>query len=119
VILKEPVASARGLQLVVRQDLEWEVETPVEFVLPLLREAARADNETPLEVTAGDKFLDQQTGHDGLPGAGIVGEEKSQRLAWEQLLVNRRDLVRQWFDYRSVNGKHRVEEVSQSNTVSL
>jgi hypothetical protein len=40
-IFKEPVSSPRRFKLVVRQNLEWQMEAPVEFVLPLLGKASR------------------------------------------------------------------------------
>jgi hypothetical protein len=43
VVLEEPVSRARRLELVVRQDLEREVEAAVELVLPLLGEASGTD----------------------------------------------------------------------------
>src|SRR5262245_13885072 len=46
VVFDEPVAGARGLQFVVGQDLECQVEAARELVLPLLGEAAGADDET-------------------------------------------------------------------------
>ena len=54
---EEPVAGARRLQLVVGENLERQMEAAVEFVLPLLGEAAGADDEAPLQVAAGDQLL--------------------------------------------------------------
>ena len=45
-----------------------------ELVLPLFDEATRRDDQAALQVASGDQLLDEQTGHDGLPGAGIVRE---------------------------------------------
>ena len=56
------------------------MEAPVKLVLPLLGEAAGADDETTLQVAAGDQLLDEQARHDGLAGARIVGEQEAQRL---------------------------------------
>ena len=50
---EEPVAGARRLKLVVRQDVERQMEPAVKLVLPLLGEAAGADDETPLQVLRG------------------------------------------------------------------
>jgi len=74
VVFEEVVAGAGGLEVVVGDDLEGEVEAAVELVLPLLGEAAWADDEAAFEVAAGDEFLDEQAGHDRLAGAGIVGQ---------------------------------------------
>ena len=77
VVLHEPVAGARGLELVVGEDVEWELEAPVQLVLPLLGQVARADDEAPLEISADDQLLDEEPGHDRLAGAGIVGKEEA------------------------------------------
>ena len=63
---QEPVASAGGFQLVVGEDLERQVEAAVKLVLPLLGQAARADDHAALQIAAGNQFLDQKPGHDGL-----------------------------------------------------
>jgi len=50
------------------------VESSAQLVLPLLGEAAGADDEAALEIAASDQFLDEEAGHDRLAGAGIVRE---------------------------------------------
>ena len=85
---EEPVAGARRLELVVGQDVEGETEAAVELVLPLLDQASRADHQAALEVAASDQLLDEQTGHDRLAGAGIVGEQEAQRLPRQHGLVH-------------------------------
>ena len=117
--LEEPVAGARRFELVVGEDLERQMEAPVELVLPLLGEAARADDEAALQVAAGDQLLDEQAGHDRLAGAGVVGEQEAQRLARQHRLVDRRDLVRQRLDERGVDRQHRIEEVREADAVRL
>ncbi len=119
VVLEEPVAGAGGLELVVGQDLERQMEAPVEFVLPLLDEAAGADDQAALEVAAGDQLLDEQARHDRLAGAGVVGEQEAQRLARQHRLVDGGDLVRQRLDQRGVDREHRIEQVGQADAVRL
>ena len=116
---EEPVAGARRFELVVGQDLERQMEAPVEFVLPLLGEAAGADDEAALQVAAGDQLLDEQARHDGLAGAGIVGEQEAQRLARQHALVDGRDLVRQRLDERGVDGEHRIEQMRETDAMRL
>ena len=108
-----------GFELVVRQDLEGKLEPLVEFVLPLLGQAAGADDQAALQVAADQQFLDEQAGHDRLAGAGIVGEQEAQRLARQHLLVDGRDLVRQRLDDRGVDGEQRIEEVGQVDALRL
>ena len=116
---EEPVAGARGLELVVGEDLERQVEAAVELVLPLLGQAARADDEATLQIAARDQLLDQQPGHDRLAGAGVVGEQEAQRLAGQHRLVDRRDLVRQRLDHRGVDRQHRIEQVGEADALRL
>ena len=92
--LQEPVARPGGFEFVVRQNLERQMESPVEFVLPLFSQATGAHNQTPVEITTGDQFLHQQTGHDRLASPGIVGQQESQRLAGEHDVIDGGDLVR-------------------------
>ncbi len=119
VVLEEPVAGAGGLELVVGQDLEGQMEAPVQLVLPLLGEAAGADDEAALEVAARDQLLDEQPGHDRLAGARVVGEQEAQRLARQHRLVDGGDLVRQRLDERGVDGEHGIEQVGQADAVRL
>ena len=118
-VLQEPVAGAGGLELVVGQDLERQMEAAVQLVLPLLGQAARADDQAALEVAAGDQLLDQQAGHDRLAGARVVGQQEAQRLARQHRLVDGRDLVRQRLDERGVDREHRVEQVREADAVRL
>lgn len=54
IVLKEPVAGAGGFEFVIGKDLERQVEAAVHFILPLLSQAAGADDETALEIAARD-----------------------------------------------------------------
>ena len=117
--LQEPVAGASGFELVVGQDLERKLEPAVQLVLPLLGEAAGADDQAPLQVAAGDELLDQESRHDRLAGTGVVGKEEAQRLPRQHRLVDGRDLVRQRLDHRRVDRQHRVEQVRQTDALRL
>ena len=54
---EEPVAGAGGFELVVGEDLEGQLEAPVELILPLFGQRARTDDQAALEVAAGDHLL--------------------------------------------------------------
>ncbi len=75
-ILGEPIAGARRFKLVVRQDLEGELESLVKFVLPLLGEIAGAHDHAAVQIAADQQFLDEETGHNRLAGAGIVSQKE-------------------------------------------
>ena len=109
----------RGFELVVRENVELEVEAAIQLVLPLLGQTARADDEASLQIAARDHLLHQEAGHDGLAGARVVRQQKSQRLARQHLLVDRCDLVRQRFDERGMDGEHRIEQMRQPDAVRL
>src|SRR5471030_2856585 len=65
VIFKKPVPGTCSFELVIGQNFKVKLESAVKLVLPLLSQAARADDETTLQIAAGDQFLDEQPGHDG------------------------------------------------------
>ena len=112
---EEPVAGTGCLELVIGQDVEREVEAAVKLVLPLLDQASRADHQTALEVAARDQLLDEQPGHDRLAGAGIVGEQKAQRLARQHGLVHGGDLVRQRLHQGGVHREDGIEQVGEAD----
>ena len=119
VVFQEPVAAARRLQLVVGQDVERQIEAAVQLVLPLLDQAAGADDQAALQIAARDQLLDQQAGHDRLAGAGVIGQQEAQRLARQHGLVHSSDLVRQGVHQGGVDGQNRIEEVGQADAVGL
>ena len=54
VVLLEPVAGSGRFQLVVRHDLERQMEPAIQFILPLLGEVAGANDHATLEIAADD-----------------------------------------------------------------
>jgi len=42
-----------------------------------------------MDESAHFQFLDQQASHDGLAGAGIIGEEKTDARQFEEVIVHR------------------------------
>ena len=116
---EKPVAGARRLQLVVGEDLEGQMKAATQLVLPLFGQTAGADDEAALQVAPGDQLLDEQTGHDGLAGAGVIGQQIAQGLARQHGLVNGGDLVGQRIDHGGVHRQHRVEEMGEADAVGL
>src|SRR5206468_6854061 len=94
IVFEKPVAGSSCFQLVVREDLERQVEPTPELVLPLFCETSRTYDKASLKVATRDQFLDQQSSHNRFAGARVVCQQKSQRLARQHGLVNGRDLVR-------------------------
>ena len=57
---------------------EGQIELHAHFILlPLLGEATGRDNENALDHLAHEHFLDEQTRHDGLTSASVVGQEET------------------------------------------
>src|SRR5215469_16335017 len=54
---EEPVSGACCFQLVVREDFKWQMKALVQFILPLLGEAARAYNQAALQVATRQQFF--------------------------------------------------------------
>ena len=119
IALQEPVAGTRRGRLVVGEDLEVQVEALVQLILPLLGQAAGTHHQTALQIAAGDQFLHQQSGHDRLAGAGIVGQQEAQRLPRQHRLVHRGDLMRQWLHQRGVHRQRGVEQVREVDAQRL
>ena len=117
--LQEPVAGPRRGQLVAGEDLEAEVEAPVQLVLPLLGQAAGTDHQTALQIAARDQLLHQQAGHDRLAGSRIVGEQEPQRLPRQHRLVDRGDLMRQRLHLRGVDRQCPVEQMGEVDAQRL
>ncbi len=119
IALDERVAGERRLDLIARQDVEREAELLGQFVLPLLDEAARRDDQAAFKIAPDQQLLDQQPGHDRLAGAGIVREQEAQRLARKHLAIDGRDLVRQRLDLRRSDREVGVEQVGEPDAVRL
>src|SRR5205814_1724511 len=107
------------LDLIARENLKGKVEFFRKLVLPLLDETARGDNETAFQIAADQQLLDEQTGHDRLAGAGVVGEQKPERLARQHFAIDRRDLMGQGLDQRGADGEIGIEKMGEADAVSL
>ena len=76
IFFDERVAGNRSLNLITSEQVEIQSEFLRQFLLPLLDQTTRRDNHTTFQIAANEQFLDQQTRHNGLAGAGIVGQQK-------------------------------------------
>ncbi len=117
--LSEGVAAAGSLKPVVRENLEGEVKTSVQLILPLLNEATWADDQAAVQVAADQQFLNEEAGHNGLAGAGVVGQQEAQWLARQHLAIDRGDLVWQRLNEGGMYSQQRIEEISQVDAVGL
>ena len=119
VLLTEVVAALTLLLLFAAEQFEIEAELFTQFVLPLFGQGAGRDDQHAAGVGAQHQLPDQQPGHDGLAGAGIVGQHKAQRLARQHGLVHCRNLVRQGLYVRGVHRHQGVEQVRQTDAIGL
>ena len=110
---------AGGLVHLAGEDGELDAELLVELVLPLLRQAAGGHDQHAPGVGAHQQFANEEPGHDGLAGAGVVGEHIAQGLAREHGLVDRGDLVRQGLHVGGMHRHHGVEEVGEADAPGL
>ena len=76
-----PVRAASSLSLVMISNGKWKRRSSSSCHCST--SIAGADDQAALQVPSDHQLLDQQAGHDRLAGAGIVGQEKPQRLAGE------------------------------------
>jgi hypothetical protein len=85
--------------------------------LPLLSQAARTNHETALKISTSDELFDEEPGHDGLPGSGVIGEQKAERLPREHLFVNSRYLMRKGLNDGRVHCEDGIEKVGKMDTM--
>jgi hypothetical protein len=101
------------------QGAERQAELLCKLGPPLLHETPRGDDQAPAEITADLKLTNQEAGHDRLAGPGIVGEEVSQGLPWEHVLVDRGHLVGQGLDRRDRERQEWIEQVRELEALGL
>ena len=117
--LQEPVPGARRFQLPVRQNLERELKSPVEFILPLLGQAARADHEAALQIAAAISSFINKPAMMVLPAPGSSARRKRSGWSRQHGFVDGRNLVGQRHDVRSVNREDRIEEMGHPDALRL
>ena len=97
-----------------RYDAESEPEQSAQFPLPVPHQPRRGDNENAANPPAHQHLAHVETGHDGLAGPGIVGEEETKRLLGEHVLVHRDPLVGERMYPGDLAREGRVELVAVS-----
>ncbi len=101
------------------EDLELLVEFLLQLALPLEREIGRTDDEHAIGQAAQLQLADKQPSHDGLAGAGVIGEQKADLGDFEQIVVDRLQLVRQRIDPTDRQAEIGVEFVGDAEGVGL
>src|SRR4051812_32679908 len=95
------------------------IELLVEFVLPLLRETARCDDEAARYVPTNNEFLNKETRHNRLACARIISQKEPQGLTVQHGFVHCCDLVGQRINGRCVNGDQRIKKECQAQALRL
>ena len=95
------------------------VELLQEFPLPLESQVSWADDEYPLHQAAELELADEEAGHDGLAGAGIVGQQEPDAGQLHEVLVDRLQLVGQWVHAGDGEAEVWVELVGYAQGVGI
>ena len=98
VLVLPGVRAVVGAEDVAADDFEVLAELVLHLALPLEGEVGRRDDEGALHQAADLQLLDEQAGHDGLAGAGVVGEQEADARELQEVVVDGFELVRQRID---------------------
>ena len=101
------------------EDKEGFVELFLELALPLEGQVGRTDHENPFDEAAQLELADEQAGHDGLTGAGVVGQQETYAGQLEEVFVDGFQLVRQRIDARDGKPEIGVELVGNAERIRL
>ncbi len=101
-MLAKPIAARGRGELLLGGDFERKLKTVVQFRLPLFYQDTGAHDETSLEFAPQKHLFDQKACGHGFTCTRVIGQEKTQRLPGEHVLVDRDHLMGQWFDTRAV-----------------
>ena len=107
--------AVRAVERILRPDVcaahDAEIQSKeVQQLPPPVADQARGRNDQhALEPLSRHHLADVETGHDRLAGAGVVGEQETERILLQHPLVHRKALVQQRIDARGLDRKGRVE----------
>ena len=95
------------------------VELLQEFPLPLESQVGGADDEYPLHQAPELELPDEKAGHDGLAGAGVVGQQEPDAGQLHEVLVDRLQLVGQRIHAGDGEAEVGVELVGDAQSVGI
>ena len=107
------VEGIAGTGVLAGDDAEVQLEQRSQFPFPVAHQARWRHHEHPLDATARKHLAHRQAGHDGLAGAGIVRQQKSQGILAQHVFVHGDALVRQRIDAGDFAGEGGVELVAE------
>ena len=100
-------------------DAALQPEQGAKLPLPVAHEPGRRDDQHPPNTTPEQHLAHAESGHDGLAGAGVVGEQEAQRLLRQHPLVDRNSLMWKRIDPCGLARECRVELVPVRQAVSF
>ena len=100
-------------------DAALQPEEGAELALPVADETGRRDDQHPADAAAEQHLPHVEAGHDGLAGAGVVGEQEAQRLLLQHPLIDRDALVGERVDPGGLAREGGVELVPVGQPVRL
>src|SRR5262249_44359287 len=119
-LLFEPLVDAELVpDVATPQEQKLLVELLFQLTLPLKGQIRRAENQDPLGEAPELQLPDEETRHHRLARAGVAGEQKADLRGFQQVIVNRLELVRQWVDPRDRETEVGVKLVSDAERVGL
>ena len=113
---EEGVSDAR---LGAADDAEGQAKEGAHLPFPVADQAGRGHDEHAPQEPAGQHLARVQAGHDGLAGAGVVGQQEAQRGLREHPLVHGDALMRERVDQRCLGGEGGVEEMPAGEAMGL
>ena len=117
--LHKRIIPSRGFQAIIGENMEGELKALFEFILPLLYEIAGGNNQAVTQITTNKQFFDEQTRHNRLACAWVIGKQKTEGLFASHRFVDHCDLARQWLDQRGMHGDKQVKKISKMNTIGF
>ena len=118
IAVRPPERVAR-LQVGPGNDAEAQAEQGAELPFPIADEAGGRDDQYPPQMAAGHRLAYVEAGHDGLAGAGVVGQQEAQRLARKHALIDGDALMGQRVDACRLAGEGGVELMAVGQPQSL
>jgi len=97
--------------------LERFAELVLQLPLPLEGQVGGGDDQGAFHQATGLHLLQEEPGHDGLPGARVVREEEPDARQFQEVVVDRLQLVRERIDTGDGQGEERVVLVGQAQAL--
>ena len=108
VLVLPRIGAVVGAEHVAADDLEVLTKLVLHFALPLEAEVGGSDDQGARDEAADLQFLEQQAGHDGFAGTGVVGQQEPDARLRHEVMINGLKLVRQRVHTRDGQRKIRI-----------